>query len=149
MYTETKKAGIKQYFFALLSMLFLYIIWFSLQYLQFPKTPRVILVFILCCFTAYKVYIKYTMEYTFTLDKKALTARMSGGRRADEIKIPYKNIVSIQQGGFCRKFFGRRVFSVSILPCKNYCNIIYNKGKNTLSIEVSKDFCRELSERIS
>lgn len=152
MYSETKKAGIKQFCFSILMMLILYLVSKLIFLLPSGRLAQLILILLIYCAAVYIVYIRYTPTYTFTLSDKELTAFADAGRKTDSVTVPYKKIKAVWRG--LRPFqapLSKKVFSTSIFPNKNYCYIVYNgkcNRKNALILETSREFYDKLKKHI-
>lgn len=148
MYSETKKTGAKQYFYGLAVMLAVYTLGYILNAtLTTYPIARAVLIFITCCLAVYIVYIRYTVQYTYTIGKKDVSADAVSGRKNSHVSVPYKKICKIKRGR-CRIPLSHKTYTNSIFPNKNYCCIFYDKGKSALIIEASDTFYEKLKEQI-
>lgn len=148
MYSETKKPGAKQYFFGLAVMLAVYTTGCIINAaLTAVPILRAVLIFTICCVAVYAVYIRYTVQYTYTLDKKGISAGAVSGRKNSSVSVPYKKIHKIKRG-VCKVPFSHKTYTNSIFPNRNYCCIFYDKGKSALIIEASDTFYEKLKEHV-
>ncbi|MDD6736246.1 MAG: hypothetical protein PUE13_08065 [Clostridiales bacterium] len=149
MYSETRKPGIKQFFFGLLFMLCAYTAGILLKGI-IPGNPllRIVITIVLYCAAVYLIYIRYTAEYTYILDKKELTVRARAGRRADEASVSYKKIDGITYGRRFHAPLSHKTFTGSLFRNRRCCCVLYNNRKSALILEVSEEFYNKLKEHV-
>ncbi len=149
MFSEERKPGAKQFFSGLMLMLCAYTAGILLKGL-FPNhvTAHAIFTIIMYCAAVYVIYIRYSAVYTYTLNKKSITAHVRAGRRCDEVSVNYNKIKRIKRGRFYCVPLSHKTFTSSLFPGRNYCCILYNNEKSALIIEVSDDFYNKLKERV-
>lgn len=149
MYSEVRQSGGKQFFFALIIMMVMYAAGSVINY-AFSGRPLVRFAVLLgmCCVAVYIVYRRYGAKYTYILDEKAVSAETVIGHKSSVQRIEYKKIDRIVIGS--RKYLPRnkKYCCVSILPNKNFCYIVYEKGTKALVIEPGAEFQAKLKEHI-
>lgn len=148
VYSETRKPKTKHFFLGLLVMLIVYIIGCVLNVaLKAHPLLCAVSIFVMCCAAVYLVYIRYTVSYTYSLGKKAISVSASSGRKHSETTVEYKKISDVKFGP-AKIPFSHKTYTNSIFCGKKCLCIFYNKGKSALIIEASDTFYKKLKEHI-